>query len=69
MAIALGGKARASDVHTNSQVYGQIPDLLYGVMKLYDDETGTGRGVISHPTALHFAFTQTINPTGGHRSF
>ena len=41
---------------------GKIPDLLYGIMKLYDDDTGTGRGVISHATALHFARTQSINP-------
>ena len=32
-------------------------------MKFYDDDTGTGRGVISHPTALHFALTQSINPS------
>ena len=47
-------KANASDVFTKSQVDGKIPNLLYGVMKVYDDDTGTGRGVISHPTALHF---------------
>ena len=33
-------------------------------MKFYDDDTGTGRGVISHPTALHSAITQSIDPTG-----
>ena len=32
-------------------------------MKFYDDATGTGRGVISHPTALHFALTQTVYPS------
>ena len=42
---------------------GKIPDLLYGLMKLYDDDTGTGRGVISLPTTLHFALTQSINPS------
>ena len=40
------------------------PDLLYVIMKSYDDDTGTGRGVISHPTALGFALTQSIKPTG-----
>ena len=33
-------------------------------MKFYNDDTGTRRGVISHPTELHFALAQTINPTG-----
>ena len=38
--------------------------MLYGVMKFYDDDTGTGRGVRFHPTALHLAITQSIYPTG-----
>ena len=59
----LANRANAPDVYTKGQVHGLIPDLLNGVMKLYDD-TGSGRGVISHPTALHFAITQPINPTG-----
>ena len=42
---------------------GKIPDLFHGRMKFYDDDTGTGRGVTSHPTALHFALTQSINPS------
>ena len=42
---------------------GNIPDLLYGIMKLYDDDIGTGRGVMSHPTGLHFALTQSIYPS------
>ena len=60
----LANKANASDVYTKSQVDGQIPNLLYGVMKFYDDDTGTGRGVVSQSTALHFAITQSIYPTG-----
>ena len=59
----LADKANASDVYTKGQVNGLTPDLLNGVMKLYDD-TGSGRGVISHPTALHFALTQSTHPTG-----
>ena len=38
--------------------------MLYGGMAFYDDDTGSGRVVISHPTALHFALTQSIYPTG-----
>ena len=33
-------------------------------MKFYDDDTGSVRGVTSHLTALHFAKTQSIYPTG-----
>ena len=33
-------------------------------MKFCDDDTGAGRGVISHPTALHLAIAQSIYPTG-----
>ena len=57
-------KAHVSDVYTKGQVDGKIPNLLDGVMKFYDDDTGTGRGVIFHPTALHFAINQSIYPTG-----
>ena len=57
-------KANASDVYTKSQVDGLIPSLLYGEFKFYDDDTGTRRGVISHPTTLRLALTQSINPTG-----
>ena len=37
----LANKANASDVFTNGQVNGLIPDLFYGVMKFYEDNTGT----------------------------
>ena len=60
----LANKSNASDVFTNSQVGGMLPSLLYGVIKFYEDDTGTGRGVISRPTAGHFACTQSINSTG-----
>ena len=60
----LPNKANVSYVYTKDQVDGLIPNLLYGVMQFYDDDTGAGRGVISHPTALHFAITQSIYPTG-----
>ena len=33
-------------------------------MQYYDDDNGTGRGVISHATSLHFALTMSIDPTG-----
>ena len=57
LAIGLRGKANATYVYTKGQVDGMIQNLLYGVMQFYDDDTGTGtgRGVISHPTSLHFA--------------
>ena len=50
MAVAFGGQANASDVYTQSQVVGMSPDL--GAMQIYDADTETGIGTISHPTAL-----------------
>ena len=60
----LANKANVSDFYPKGQVDGLIPNLHYGVMKFYDEDTGTGRGVISHPTALHCAITQSFYPTG-----
>ena len=52
--------ANASDVYAKSQVDRLIPDL--GAMHIYDDDTETGRGIISHPTALHSVFAHSMAP-------
>ena len=64
----LSNKANSTDAYTKDQVYGMIPMVLYGIMKFSDDDTGTGRGVISHPTALQFCINP-VNQSNGHTDY
>ena len=50
VATALRTTDNVAEVYTKGKVYGRIPDMLEGIMQLYSDETGTGRGAISHIT-------------------
>ena len=52
---ALAGKAAQSSTYTKTEVNSQISNSIKsGVLRLYDDDA-TERGIILHPTAVHFA--------------
>ena len=60
----IAGKAEKLTTYTMTETNTLISNSFkLGVLRLYDDDA-TERGIILHPTAIHFAVRETFNPTG-----